>query len=72
MRIRIALLSGFLALAAGAAAAIPTATVPTNQTTGPTFPWPCEDTPVYFIVDPWGPTTGPWDPTACIPSPWPF
>jgi hypothetical protein len=102
MKIRIALLSGFLALVASAAAAIPTATIPSDQTTAPIdlletspapsafqlpephpegplqisqqAPWPCDDDPIgpFFILGPMGPTTGPFDPTKCLPFPWPL
>ena len=102
MKTRIALLSGVLALVAGAAAAIPTATIPTDQTTalvdlaekhpgppplgfpeasaavplqiGQQAPWPCDDDPFgpIFILGPLGPTTGPFDPTKCLPIPWPW
>ena len=36
-------------------------------------PFPCDDPfgPVFIIFRP-GPTTGPFDPTSCIPFPWPF
>ena len=102
MKMRIALLSGLLALVASAAAAIPTTTIPTDQDTAlldlleksPAasaigfpeasseiplqisvyMPFPCDDDPfgpIFIIFGP-GPTTGPFDPTSCVPFPWPF
>ena len=102
MKIRIALLSGLFTLVAGAAAAIPTTTIPADQDTalmellekspapsaigfpeasseiplqvGVYMPFPCKDGPfgpVFIIFRP-GPTTGPFDPTSCVPFPWPF
>lgn len=37
-------------------------------------PWPCDDDPFgpIFILGPMGPTTGPFDPTQCLPFPWPW
>lgn len=100
MKMRIALLSGLLTLAAGAALATPTTTIPTDQDTSletaleqspapfaPAFPaansdvplqisqqvpFPCDDGPFGPIFIVFGPTTGPFDPTSCIPWPWPF
>ncbi len=102
MKTRIALLSGLLALVAGAAAAIPTTTISADQDTAlmdllekspaPSaigfpeasseiplqisvyMPFPCDDRPfrpIFIVLGP-GPTTGPFDPTSCIPFPWPF
>ncbi len=37
-------------------------------------PWPCGDGPfgpLFAILGPGGGTTGPFDPTSCIPFPWP-
>lgn len=102
MKTRIALLSGLLTLVAGAALAIPTTTIPSDQDISlatdldqwsalselesletnsaiplqisQQVPWPCDDPfdPILFILGPMGPTTGPFDPTQCIPWPWPF
>ena len=102
MKMRIALLSGLLTLAAGTALAIPTTTIPTDQDTplrtdfglspdlfalglpettsevplqlSQQVPFPCKDDPFgpIFIVFRPGPTTGPFDPTSCIPWPWPL
>lgn len=102
MKMRKALLTGLLMLVAGAAAAIPTATVPTDpdpalvdlleRSPAPSglgfpemrsevrlqisqqVPWPCDDDPFgpIFVLGPMGPTTGPFDPTPCIPFPWPW
>lgn len=96
------LLTVLLMLVAGAAAAIPTVTVPTDPApvlvdllerspapTGLGFPetrsevptqvsqaapWPCDNDPFgpIFILIPLGPTTGPFDPTQCLPFPWPW
>lgn len=102
MKTRKALLTVLLMLVAGAAAAIPTSTVPMDPATLPVdllerspaltglgfpgtqsevppqvgiyMPWPCADDPFgpIFILGPLGPTTGPFDPTQCIPLPWPW
>ena len=102
MKTRIALLSGLVALVAGAAAAIPTTTIPEDQdialmdllekSPAPPaigfpeasseiplqisvyMPFPCTDGPFgpLLIVFRPGPTTGPFDPTSCVPFPWPF
>ncbi len=102
MKTRKTLLTVLLILVAGAAAAIPTATVPMDPATLPVdllerspaltglgfletqseaplqisqaAPWPCDDDPFgpIFILIPLGPTTGPFDPTQCLPFPWPF
>lgn len=102
MKARKALLTVLLMLVAGTAAAIPTATVPTDpapalvdllerppapsglgfpgtqsevpQQISIYMPWPCDDDPFgpIYILGPMGPTTGPFDPTKCLPFPWPF
>lgn len=102
MKTRKVLLTVLLMLVAGTAAAIPTATVPTDPATAPVdllerppapsglgfpetqsevplqisvyMPWPCDDDPFgpIYILGPMGPTTGPFDPTQCLPFPWPF
>lgn len=102
MKTRRALLTVLLMFVAGVAAAIPTATVPTDPAPvlvdllerppapsglefpetrsdvplqiGQQAPWPCDDDPFgpIFILGPMGPTTGPFDPTKCLPFPWPL